>query len=353
MSSSISVEFLAQGGAQLVVDLAAEIGIDAGPGQIFEVLLRGLARRHRLVRILVFELVERERNAPGKAHGFRDRLGQFAKQPRHFAGRLQVTLGIGFQPAADRVDRRLLADAGQHVLQPAAGGMVVQHLVGREQRHLGGERQTMQPRQPAPVVAAIDQAGGEPDAIGPACLQPLQKFLRERCVKAMRQRQHQELAFGKIQQIVEPQMAVALFDPSDAVAAFAPGQQLAQPAIGGAVARIDQDVWRAVDEDDPCADQKFGFVRDVGMIQLLPGADHAGQRVVVGDADDGDAECTGLMHIGARIRTAAQEREIADDADLGIAGRGAGHVYGTVHANSPCMNQRGGIGSPSASSSSP
>ena len=77
-------ELLAQGGAERLVDLAAEIFVDAGPGQVFQMLLRGLARRHRLVRILVFELVERKLDAAGKAHGFRNRLRQIAKQPRHF-----------------------------------------------------------------------------------------------------------------------------------------------------------------------------------------------------------------------------------------------------------------------------
>ncbi len=79
-------------------------------------LLRGLARRHRLVRILVFELVERERDARREAHGFRDRLGIIAKQPRHFMRWLQITFRVGFKALADRIDRGLLANAGQHVL---------------------------------------------------------------------------------------------------------------------------------------------------------------------------------------------------------------------------------------------
>ena len=78
------IELLAQGGAKRVVDLAAEIFVDARPGQIFQMLLRGLARRHRLVGILVFELIERKGDAVGKPHGFRDRLRHIAKQPRHF-----------------------------------------------------------------------------------------------------------------------------------------------------------------------------------------------------------------------------------------------------------------------------
>ena len=55
-------------------------------------------------------------------------------------------------------------------------------------------------------------------------------------------------------------MAFALFDPRDVVAALAAGEQLAEPAVSGAVARIDQDVGRVIDEDDARADQKLWLV---------------------------------------------------------------------------------------------
>ena len=143
-------------------------------------------------------------------------------------------------------------------------------------------------------------------------------------------------------------MAFALLDPRDVVAALAAGQQLAEPAIGGTVARIDQDVGRAVDENEARADQKLWLVLDLGVIQFLPGAHHTGQRVVIGNADRGNAELAGLMHIGARIGAAAQEGEIGGDADLGITG----NVDRPVHANSPCTNHLTGAGSPSSSASS-
>ena len=117
----------------------------------------------------------------------------------------------------------------------------------------------------------------------------------------MRQRQNQKLAFGKFQQIIELQMTLALLDPLDIVAALAAGEQLAEPAVSGAVARIDQDVRRAVDEDEARTDQKFWLVFDLGIVELLPGPHHAGQRVVIGDADGGKSQLARLMHIGARI----------------------------------------------------
>ena len=47
------------------------------------------------------------------------------------------------------------------------------------------------------------------------------------CLEAMRQRQHQQLTFGKFQEIIEPQMAFALFGLVGIVAALAAGEQLA------------------------------------------------------------------------------------------------------------------------------
>ncbi len=167
--------------------------------------------------------------------------------------------------------------------------------------------------------------------------------MRVRGVEAVRQRQHQKLALGEFQQVIEPQMTLALLDPRDVVAALAAGQQLAEPAIGGAIARIDQNIGRAVDKDEARADQELWLVRDLGIIEFLVSAHHAGQRVVVGNPDRGNAEFAGLMHIGARIGAAAQEREIGGDADFGII------VEGAFHANSPCTNHLTGAGSPSSS----
>src|SRR5437660_2435518 len=108
----------------------------------------------------------------------------------------------------------------------------------------------MQPRQTALVVAAIEQACRQPHTIGTAVAQLLQKLLRLRGVEAMRQRENEKLSLGEIEEIAKFQMAFALLDPLDIIAALAAGQQLAEPAIGGAVARIDENVRRAVDEHD-------------------------------------------------------------------------------------------------------
>ena len=149
------IELLTQSGAQRVINLAAETGLHTRPGQVFQMLLRGLARRHRLVGILIFELIERKRDAGGKPHGLRDRLRRVAKQPRHFICGLEMAFGIGLNALADRLDGRLLADAGEDILQGAARRMMVKHLIGRQQRHTGVIRDTLEPGQAPPVVAAV------------------------------------------------------------------------------------------------------------------------------------------------------------------------------------------------------
>ena len=75
----------------------------ARPGQILQMLLRGLARRHRLVGIFVFELAEREAAGFGDLDGAGDGVGKVGEQPRHLRRRLEMPLGI--DAAASRLRR--------------------------------------------------------------------------------------------------------------------------------------------------------------------------------------------------------------------------------------------------------
>ena len=76
-----------------------------------------------------------------RAQRFLDRLRRVAEQPRHFLRRFQVALGIGGKLAPGAVDGHFLADAGEHVGERAAVGMVIEHVVDRDQRHLRFVRQ--------------------------------------------------------------------------------------------------------------------------------------------------------------------------------------------------------------------
>ena len=108
----------------------------------------------------------------------------------------------------------------------------------------------MQPDQAAPVVAAVQQAGRKPQAIHTAALQLIQNPKCLCRLKAMRQRQNQKLPFTEFEEICQIKMTFTLVDPVDIISALAAGEQLAQPAVSRAVARVDQDIWRAVHKDE-------------------------------------------------------------------------------------------------------
>src|SRR5258708_29553230 len=160
-------------------------------------------------------------------------------------------------------------------------------------------------------------------------------------LEAMRQHHGQQLPLRKFQQVIELQMTFALLG---IVSSLAASEELTQPAVSFPIARIDQNVRRAIHEDEARTDQKLWLVFDVGIFEFLVSPHHACQRIVVGDADDGKAQIASLMHVILRMRSAAQERKIRGDSDFGI-------TMG-VHANNPCTNQLEGTGLPSSLTSS-
>src|SRR5256885_16606884 len=95
----------------------------------------------------------------------------------------------------------------------------------------------------------------------------------------MWQREGEKLAFGKLQEVVQLQVALALLDPLDIVAALAAGEQLAQPAVSGAVARVDKNIRRAVDEDEAGAEPGHWLVFDRGIVECALGSATATQPV--------------------------------------------------------------------------
>ncbi len=157
--------------------IAAEIVVDAGPGQVLQMLLRGLARRHRLVRILVFELVER-----GKP--MRPASAWSPRPPRASRGtaapfRAAASGSVRHWPPAGGRRPRSWSSRGCRSARPAADGARDGGRAPRWSPSSGTlaacSASACEPRQPAPVVAAIEQACGQPDAIGAARLQPLRE----------------------------------------------------------------------------------------------------------------------------------------------------------------------------------
>ena len=117
------------------------------------------------VGIFVAQFVEREGELLAEKQRFFDRLRRVAEQPRHFLRRFQVTLGIGGKLAPGAVDGGFFADAGEHVGERAAVGMVIEHVVDRDQRHLRLARQFFEAREPRAIASAIEHRCGEPHAM--------------------------------------------------------------------------------------------------------------------------------------------------------------------------------------------
>ena len=130
----------------------------AFPRQMLEMLLRRAPIGHRLPRIFVAQLVEAEvkriRELPRRG----DRMRPAREQPHHLRRRFQMPLGVGVQQIAGVGDGRLLADAGDDVLQRPAVGRVIMDVVGGEDRAAVGLRDAVQPLDPRIVVAAVKPA---------------------------------------------------------------------------------------------------------------------------------------------------------------------------------------------------
>ena len=336
------------------------------PGHLLEPIGGLPARRHGLVGIVVAKLVEREIDARQKVLRLGDGVRRVAEQARHLGRPLQVALGIDLEPAAGGVDRHLLADAGEDVLQVAGAGLVVERVVDGEERHGGGAGDAPEARQPAPVVAAAMHGGGEPDRAGRGARQAVEEARQP--IEPPRRHDDQQKPGRVGEKIVDTKDAFALLAP-----ALAYAEKPAQPAPAGAVDGIRDDVRRAVGEDEARSDDELEIARhapqlvarhghlagermlheDVfagsGAVAQLLGRRHAvraqileramgahdpGDRVAVGDAEAGLAEEQRRQHHVLRMGGAAQEREIGGRDQLGIGIRRA-------HANNPCRYQRG------------
>ncbi len=186
--------------------LPGKYSIDALPCQVFQMLLRGLARRHRFVGIRYFSSSSVECDAAGKAHGFGDRLRHVAKQPRHFLGRLQNAARRW--PRAGCPTVSMVVFSRMQVRTSCSAAARRDRDTARHWSRAAARRPSVamrcKPRQTALVVAAIQQAGGEPHAIGAAAAQSLQ-HPRQRIAVSKRygRHQHQQQSFAEFQEVIE------------------------------------------------------------------------------------------------------------------------------------------------------
>ena len=191
-----------------------------------------------------------------------------------------MALGVGGEVIAGGGERRLLADAGEHVLQRAALGHVVEHVVGRHQRDAGALRGAGEMREAAVIAGAVGEVRHQADGAGEGVAESGEGCV-ENSVRSRTRHDAEHHAGAPFEKIGEVEVALALLG-----AAVADGEQAAEAAVGGAVGRPGDDVGRAVAEGEAAADG----VPDANFLRHEMTADHAGKRVAVGDGDASEAE---------------------------------------------------------------
>ena len=287
-------------------------------------LLRRAAGGHRLVGILVGQLVEAEgaefHDLQGAGHG----ILVAPEEPRHLGPALEVALGIGGEAPAGLRHGDARADRGQHVLQRPALARVIVDVVGGDQGGLVPLGQGRQPVEAAHVVAPVEHVGGEieralmaPAECGERRLErravPLATPLAAFLVQAVRRQRDQHLALGVRRHVLHMEHAAAL-----GRAPLTEGEQAAEAAVSGAVARIAEEREPA-GEVEPRAGQEpqaRRLRRD--SLRCDMGAHRAGEGVAVGDADGGEAERRRPLHQLLGVGGAAQEAEVAHRLQLGV-----------------------------------
>ena len=120
-------QLLDQERAHLVRHAVGVVPGGVRPGQLLQVGLRGLARRHRLVGVLVAQLLQIEagcaRRSPASA---RRPAGYGANRRAISRAAFQMPLGVGLEAIAGLRNGAFLADAGEHVGERLAAGVVIE-----------------------------------------------------------------------------------------------------------------------------------------------------------------------------------------------------------------------------------
>ena len=131
------------------------------PGQIFQVLLRGLACRHGLIRVVVRQLVQTKIDRVGNLDGPGSQCFVPGKEAHHLGRALQMTFRIGVQQVAGALDGRVFPDGRQDILQRAALGEVVENVVGGDQRHVKAVSEPGQPGDAGAIITPVEHVNSQ------------------------------------------------------------------------------------------------------------------------------------------------------------------------------------------------
>ena len=299
-------------------------GARALPCECLQRLLLAGEALAQFIGIIVAEIIEAEGEALREAQSLRDGLRRLLENARHFARGFQMPLGVDMQQAPGLVDGRPLADACHHIGQRAPLRAVHHHVIGGEQGQAQLSRQSHARRQIAAHMHAIEHGGRQPHAPARRLRQRQNARGGLRLVDQFRRLMaggghHGETqALAEVEHIFKAQQARALLR-----AQIAAREQPRQPPPGRAILGIGEHVGRAVAEHQPRAAE---IAEIPGLFAVLAqidmGAHHARHRIAVGEADPVQPQRDGLRHQLLGMGGAAQEGEIAGDAELDEACHG-------------------------------
>ncbi len=184
------------------------------PGERFQMRLWRRPGRHRLVRIFIDEFIERKPASLHDGNRARHRLLVSTKETSHFLGPLEVSLGVCLQPVPGLVDGRMLAHAGQHVLQWPPVRRVIEYGVGRNERRAacGGHRRERS--DPRPVIATVGMRRRQIKCGGSQCRLNAPQLCSEILLQCLRRHDDENIAFRKNGYVVKPQDALPFLRPA-------------------------------------------------------------------------------------------------------------------------------------------
>ncbi len=230
-------ELLVQHGPVILWQSCGEQRFSALQHQMFQPVLRLPAFGHGFVRIFVVQVVQREGDAGKQSGGSSDRFGAGAEQPCHFGRWFQVAFGVGEQPPPRCDKGRAFADAGQHIVQGARSGVIVERVASGQKRHPANRSQCLRFGKPPCIRASALHRRGKPDCTGMG----LDQLFDHGTVTA---RGNQQEVVGMIEQVGQVERAIALFR-----APVAQRQQTGQPAPATASGGIGDNIGRAIGKD--------------------------------------------------------------------------------------------------------
>ena len=207
-------------------------------------------------------------------------------------------------------------------------GVSIKHIIGGDQRHAGGRRKRLQPRQMARILACPVHSRRQPHRAGAGGSQ----LAQQRLVRFGGDQQ-QIIRVGE--QIGQMQRAITLLR-----AAVAQCEQPGEPPPAVARGRVGDDIRGLVSEYEPRAHhQPERAARSADFPPRHMRADHARHGVAIGNPDPAHPQREGAVDHFRRMRCTAQEAEIAGGNQFGKFRRAG--IAGAVHANSPCRYHLG------------